>query len=455
MIELRTTIHDQYSIELKMGFVTDGSPQENDFTVGMWIFVPESLDITPASFTKKEFYRCVKSNIRLKTPHFKLSEIVGGDAVPLKNVIEAPEGEYDYCIKLFCAIVNSALRESLEEISACEGAKKKAMGEEFISHSQKILDSFFALPVNRLHSYCGEFLCNKLAGGAFSLISLGCCEAEAKSLVRKIYDIRTQKGYPTIDPASKDKNRSYLHRHSVLKKMVEGELYLRAPKKKDGVLAEQVHYSIAAGLAMIFATVVAWAFQRTFGNLTWPLFLALIISYMMKDRIKELMRYYFAYKISDRYYDNKARISIHGRKIGWLKEAMDFIPSENVPSEINVHRNAVHLFEAETGNIRENVILYRKSVKLDSKKMEQDPVYDFEGINDIIRIQVRPFLRKMDNPTKEVWSIDSADNVISVQCDRDYFINIVMKYQSGNISELKRFRITLSRDGVKKIEAVD
>ena len=37
---------------------------------------------------------------------------------------------------------------------------------------------------------------------------------------------------------------------------------------------------------MIFATGIAFAFQQKYGNFTIPLFVALVISYMLKDRIK-------------------------------------------------------------------------------------------------------------------------------------------------------------------------
>ena len=57
-----------------------------------------------------------------------------------------------------------------------------------------------------------------------------------------------------------------------------------------GRLVEQTIYAIAAGLAMLFATGVAFISQRRYGNLTLPFFVALVISYMFKDRIKEILR---------------------------------------------------------------------------------------------------------------------------------------------------------------------
>ncbi|MBQ0077228.1 MAG: hypothetical protein KBS55_01145, partial [Bacteroidales bacterium] len=243
-------------------------------------------------------------------------------------------------------------------------------------------------------------------------------------------------------------------RRGVVKKYVESQLYLRVPRKRDGVLAEQAYYSLAAGMAMIFATVVAWAFQRTFGNLTWPLFIALIISYMMKDRIKELMRFWFAHRLSDRYFDNKAHISFHDIPVGELKEAMDFIPHDKVPAEVVAVRDRSHLFEAENLWRDENVILYRKKVHLDLQKVSDNSTYTFEGINDIVRLQVRPFLRKMDDPEILCDALSPDGNVLEIPCEKDYPVNIILQYTSASHTEFKRFRITLNRDGIRSIEEV-
>lgn len=55
MIEISTKIHDQYSIELKVGFVTRKQQRMNDFSLAMWMFVPRSLDITRTTYPKEMF----------------------------------------------------------------------------------------------------------------------------------------------------------------------------------------------------------------------------------------------------------------------------------------------------------------------------------------------------------------------------------------------------------------
>lgn len=471
MIALKPKIHDRYSIEFKMGFVADSQPEESDFMVGMWIFVPSSLDITPATFTHAEFYRFVKSNIRLITPHFKLSEIVGGDAVPLMNVTSASDDDYEYQLKFFSAIVKSSVRDSRDAILSAPEAEREAMSVRFASDVHEIFSTMDRLRSvspgvghAECHDWCDEFLCNVVAQYSMAIYEAGTGRhgilqkqgrpASIASLLHEIDERRIANGYGRADSDDYNGNKEFIHRRGVLKKYVESLLYLRVPKKRDGVLVEQAYYSFAAGMAMIFATVVAWAFQRHFGNLTWPLFIALIISYMLKDRIKELMRFWFAHKVSDKYFDNKAKMSIHGTKIGSLKEAVDFIPSSKVPEEVDAMRNGSHLFSAENGFADENIILYRKKVHLDFDKMQKVSTYNFDGVNDIIRLQVRPFLRKMDDPDQTFYIIGEDDNLKPVTCKKDYFVNIILQYSYGNTTEYKRFRLDLDRDGIKGMEEI-
>ncbi len=71
MIDIKAKIHDKFSVEFKVGFVADGE-RGNDFAINTWIFLPNSLDINPATYGSEDFYRDVKSNVRFITPIFPL-----------------------------------------------------------------------------------------------------------------------------------------------------------------------------------------------------------------------------------------------------------------------------------------------------------------------------------------------------------------------------------------------
>lgn len=461
MIDIKTKIHDRFSIEFKVGFVTRRKTKKNDFTVGMWIFIPESLDITPSTYSKSDFYRDVKTNVRLITPNFILRDIVGGSAIPLKNLTRAAAAmasdytrtntaEFAFQAKMFAAIVKSSLRDEYYYIR--EQKRKDLLIDNYIENLRDIIEAYKELKMTistpsvgeegqEAYDMSGDFLCAisshfslKLLKDISDIKSLARQKEELTALVRRINALAEERGYscPTD-----------VYKHGILKKYVESQLYLRVPKKRDGMLIEQAYYSLAAGLAMLFATMVAWAFQRRFGNLTWPLFIALIISYMMKDRIKELMRYYFAHRVSDKYFDNKAKISLKDHEIGLMKEAVDFIPKQNVPDEI---RNIV---KAHTG---ERVLLYRKAVHIDREKMVENASYNYSGVNDIIRLQVNSFLHKMDNPQVPVNVLDESGKVKQVMCPKEYYLNIVLSYTYDDVQDFKQFRIILDRNGIKAIE---
>ena len=429
MIDIKTKIHDAFSIEFKVGFKPREDARDNNFNVGMWIFLPGSLDITPSTYSKTDFYRDVKSNIRLVTPSWRLDGIASGE--PAENVRLASPDDYEYQLKMFSAIVKSSLRDSAD-----------IPDDLYCRSIRDIFSAFWSFRKCDARELCGEFLCNIVVQSAFRRIERGGDKKMLSALILEVDAMRKERGFLTVLADEPEQNKDYIYRQSVLKKYVERPFYLRAPKKRDGLVAEQAYYSVAAGLAMLFATVVAWAFQRKFGNLTWPLFIALIISYMMKDRIKELMRYYFAHRVGSKYYDNKAKIIFKDKRIGALKEGMDFISYSKVPEKILYLRNFNRQFDGDLRVPDEKVILYRKAVTVD------------RDINDIIRLQVGSFLHKMDNPVKDVYRLDDDGNIVEIPCKKDYHINIVLQYEQGKETDYKHFRISLTRDGIQSIEEI-
>jgi hypothetical protein len=82
MIEDLVKIHDKFSVEIKLGFNARRKTERSDFAVNTWIFIPNSLDINRSTYQKTDFYRDLKSNIRLITPVYLLREIAKTDAEP-------------------------------------------------------------------------------------------------------------------------------------------------------------------------------------------------------------------------------------------------------------------------------------------------------------------------------------------------------------------------------------
>lgn len=484
MIDIKTKIHDRFSIEFKVGFVTRRKLRMNDFSVYMWIFVPNSLDINPSTYPKSKFYRDVKSNVRLITPKFLLREIVDGKAVPLHHLERAfgamassptrtTIAEYEYQIKMFVAIFKSALRNEINHI--CRSNRFRSdieyLCRSYVRNTRRIREEYGRLrrivdtptvpdEVLDYYRFGDEFICDILDQHTLKLIrhleglpdEYGTVIGELAAIVRDGQAYCARMGYGTLSPDDPHHNRNLVFRHGVLKKYIESDLFLKVPKKRDGVVIEQLYYSIAAGLSMIFATVVSFSFQQRFGNFTTPLFIALVVSYMLKDRIKELMRFYFAHRIGSKYFDNKATISIKEQPIGWMKEGMDFLSERKVPREVMQLRSRSPLLEAENRISDEKIILYRKSVHIDREKLDRNNIYQTDGINDIIRLHVNSLIQKMDNPQVPLYLLDEENRPHAVACDKAYFVNIVLQYQYEEQIGYKRFRIAVTRAGIDSID---
>ncbi|MEG2277778.1 MAG: hypothetical protein RSC80_08110 [Odoribacter sp.] len=484
MIDVQVRIHDRFSVEFKIGYLVKKNLPVNDFMMNTWIFIPNSLDINPSTYTKNQFYNDVKSNIRLITPIYELDEMTDGKALPfifLQGILRELEVEptrehltdYEYQIKMFCSITKSALRRETDRITNnIPNDEIKHTIARFIENITQINNRYreqcsFIKTANLPHeaeiyfAFGDEFLVNQLEYYIYRLLEslknrylsdYTQMEEMLMQLVKDGIAYKTTRGYQLVKKNSVDRNRSVVFRMRLLAKYAESHLFLDASKKKDGLMAEQVYYSAAAGISMIFATAIAFSFQQKYGNFTMPLFVALVVSYMLKDRIKELMRYYFVHRLAKKYFDNKTTISIKETLLGWIKEGIDFITDERVPEAIMEMRNRSDLLEADNRNTKEKIILYRKLVRIDGTALDESNQYDVSGVNDIVRFNVFSFIHKMDNP--EVSLAVPAENggYEMTEGERIYYINFLIQLRYDDNIDYKRYRLLVSRNGIEGIE---
>lgn len=480
MISIKAKKHDNFSVEFKFGFDCDMDGVRDDFSVNAWMFVPNSLDINTDIYGKKQFYRDIKSNVRLITPSYLLREIAQKDSRPLtllKNAMmkissttqESDMGAYEYHLKMFAAIFKSALRDQATHLrNTVSLADAEYLVDDYISNAEIILHNFRSLyaiidvpsvsdnPRN-LFRLCDEFVTHMVEIQTIRIVRR--IDSSAKSpneleirdkfaqMVIKQREYKMQKGYGVLN-GEVNHDRRLVHHRGMLKKFIESDLYINLNKKKDGVAVEQLLYSIAAGVAMIFATGVAWFTQVRYGNITWPLFVVLVVSYMLKDRIKELMRYYFAHRLGDKYFDKKADISIGSKRVGVMKEGFDFISYSRVPQEVKELRENSSSISEETRIFEEKILLYRKHLTIDDRELQRNADYPMRGINEIMRLHLTRFTQKMDNPTVPIDTFDENGNVITIQVQKSYYVNIVFQLQHGAELKYHHFRITMTRDGV-------
>lgn len=490
MIEVNTRIHDKFSIEFKTSFVARRKVKDNDFSAYMWFFIPHNLDINRETYPKSRFYQDIKSYVRVITPKFQLQDIVGGSGIPFTNLKAAFQDlassptrsatkEYEYQVKMFSAITHSAARNGCYNLMGSHILPEvvPTLCAQYLQAFDEVLRAFRSLRtivyqptiadgIRNYFRYGDEFISNMFKLYTTLILDFMQKDAEhrelfAASIKRLQTEIsrenayRDKVGYVNLKENDAKNNRYLIYRSGVLKKYVDSDLYLNVPKKKDGKLVEQLYLGIAAGLAMMFATVVSFFFQQKFGNFTLPFFIVLVISYMIKDRIKELSRYYFAHRIGNKYFDNKAEILLNEDRIGTIKEGMDFITHKKVPEEVKRVRYSKRLMEVENRVTDEKVMLYRMALHIDRVKLNNLSHYETAGINDIIRFNVNNLLQKMDNPKVNIRHMNDDGTVVTIPCDKIYYVNIVLQLRYESDTTLRRFRVTLTRNGIESINEVE
>lgn len=486
MFEDSVAIHDNFRFEIKLSYQIAKSQKKTAYDIDAYFFIPYNLGINRETYTREIFYKDIQSYIRLKTPIMVLRQINEPETTPLTRLEESIQAllkqrnkltrkNYEYHVKMVGCIIRSALRDHVNFTMKSLPADREYLIQEFVAESKKILQSYRALkpllnvPIISekslaIYRFGDEFISLNVENCAFKLVKL--LDKNVKSgikalknslfeLIDQEYKYRIAAEYQS-DVDEKSKYEIFIYRWGVLKKYIGSALFLDTRTETEGRLLEQILYGLAAGFAMLIATLIAFYAQKYYGNLTLPLLAIIVVSYIFKDRIKEILRIYLLNKLAKFIFDHKTNIYGTGKvKIGICKEAFRFVKDEELPEKIKKIRKREHITEVENRWRGEKVIYYRKQIKLSSrqlKKVYQD--YEFEGVNDIFRFNINRFLNKMDNPVKKIYQLKDNE-VRAISGNRVYHINLIQKISRDDQASYKRFRLILTRKGIKRIEQVE
>ncbi len=485
MIDLSTKIHDKFTLEFKVGFNTEQAAKPtkySDYVMNTWIFVPNSLDINAAKYSKDDFYRDLKSGVRLITPSYGMHELANDDALlpsqaltdNFNDLQAAPDDTQDltHTIKMYCAIAKSAFRDACFAVAEeADASKRMDLCQQFLDDARKILARFRGLfsqlnddnatdRTRQVFAYGDEFLSNVLEKYTYRLrdaIRLNHpeeypqIEARFKEVLFEERAYRDQKEYLSVKIDDAKGNEDFVFRASLLKKFSESDLYLNATKRKNTFLVEQILYSLAAGAAMVVATLSSFFFQQRYGNFTLPFLIALVISYMFKDRLKDWLRFYFARRVSTKVFDTRTNFRIKSRYIGWSKDSVDFIDSDKIIPEVMELRSRNPLF-AEVSGKDEKVLLFRKKVQLWPSELAKASPYPLRGINDILRYNLTEFTRKMDNPSFPLSGTWEDNNYKPIEGKKVYHITFVIQCVYEGKTEYKRIVVRCDRNGIVNVK---
>ncbi len=486
MHETQFRIRSKFQCEVKASYRLSGDAKRRRYALDAWLFVPKILGINRENYPKYLFYRDLQTYAELHTAPLSLVDIAAIDkASPLQalsdcchSLGETPDAEaiadFEDLNRLFCCIVSDSMQRHIRRLEQEDEAQDKDhLIGEYRHYLQQILSRFRQLrtvietsparqEVCSVYFLSDEFISRLVEEKTFDLLeclrrSVPHLYKETKKgllkLIRDELHFRRDKGYDTATERERDKER-LIHRRSVLGRYMESVRFLDLRMKPEGRIVQELVISIAAGLAMIFATAVAFLAHVRYENWTTTFFVVMVISYMFKDRIKERTRLYLTGKTEGLFFDHKN--DIHGgagrRVVGFNRESMAFVASPDVDPRVMDIRHRDRLSRIDNDYVGEEILHYRRRVAIFSDRFKRfhtgAPV---EGLNDIIRFDVSRFVRKMENPKVSFYVLD-GEEYRKVLGRRVYHLNVVMRYATDHGVQFRHFAIVLNRTGIKRIE---
>jgi hypothetical protein len=493
-VRLRVRSHGSYQVEIKIDYELS-SARETRYTVNTYMFVPHTLGINAHTYSNDDFYRDVQNYVRLRTPIFRLDELSTDPQSPIANVEEIlndpnwyrSEQVQDQLVtnlKLVRPVLNASLRAHLRQ--ALGQRRQLAHSPDGEKCLQTALDEVVTLGGAYVDRYrlLEERFCEqpdidhvqeayRLVDEAVSLIyedslmwSYRIAEkyfrdgTETRQRLREAIaqeiDYRRTRNYESI-PQMDSTNERYLQVVSFLKKYTTSALYLSVSTEREGTALKQISFALAAGLAMVFATVVAFYSQARYGVFTFPVFVALVVGYMFKDRIKEIGRDLAEKFVRTIRYDQRTTLSTtdSSEKIGLLREKMKFAEHAKIPDIVLRKREEHYPDSSVLGDQDEEIISYTKEVTVRRVRLSHLDIErtKIKGVRDIMRYDIRRYLRKTADPFEQHLTLIDGQ-VVPVDCHKTYRLDFVTEYRSWNEQEPTKYQQTsvyIDRDGIVEI----
>jgi hypothetical protein len=454
--------------------------------------------LTPESYTPSRFYADTATFIRMTTPKIALSALSSKSAVrPWASDIKEEFDRFangkagdvnnaEQGLKLLAAVFKSAVRDAHIEVqSTIRGALGKTDGETAAVQLEAFSDDL-RTALRRLHKVGdrAEHDCvpmtlregwravdeyaSLLAEEALTDLVEQCDSTtcgprleramdQARTLAVEQYHHRRSEGFASYANEG-ERNEHLPRRWRVLKRYVSSALYLRVSRDKTGQMAMDIIGMMAAALAMLFATVAILVIQELWAaSLSTAFLTAMVLAYVIKDRIKELGKRRLGKRLKGMMADHLVRIQgADGAEVGTAEESFQVRLPSQIPQEIVDHRfSDLDTHEAVNGR-PETVLCYKKKIVLSSEGLRAQ-FAGATGLTDIVRLNLRPMMARMDDAWETYRYIHPRTHVmVETQCARVYHINVVLHLiEADGAESTHRVRAVVNRKGIIRVEAVN
>lgn len=188
---------------------------------------------------------------------------------------------------------------------------------------------------------------------------------------------------------------------------------------------------------------------------------ALIMAYVLKDRIKEVGRNYFSSKFLSKVPDNSCSIEYRAPSggqlvIGAIAEFTRFLTAPRVPEAVRAIREGRTDVDPLSGN---NIIHYRKKISVHGQALAR-LMHPVNAVHDILRFNLQSFLTRLDDVLHEEFAFNKRGEAVAVMMPKVYYLDMVLRYSwligkdEARAESLEFIRLVLNKEGLTRVERV-
>ncbi|MBB6482120.1 hypothetical protein [Spirochaeta isovalerica] len=473
--------HSHKQIELKLTYPLK-SKKLSAYRLDCYFFFPPQLHITEKRISHLDFLNSMQINTRFSSPLIPLEKVLDPDfdlspLTRLETLLESVGGERRgfeksviYELQTLCNLYRAETRNFVDLIR--REIRKDNLSEiyrervlDMLTTVDAFLHRFRSLHARFLDPHINETLREALRWADESIsiiteksfISLhGYCDPESDIPQRKMIEdllageekYRQSMNYEYLYNENQPHcGEKMAYRDSMLKKWSQSAMYMNSQYSRTPNRIGHLIAGTAAGLAMFFAVTAAIVADKVSPENSSLWILVMVISYIMKDRIKEVLRKVFGNLLPGLTTDQQINLfdpalkTLAGRSSGMV----EFTEPVRLPGDI------LDIRFARDNPFRKiippnTVIHYRKIMKIRGNALRSNHTR-LESLTEIIRFQVDSWLKEMDDPKETLYRLEKG-KMKKIQGTRVYRIHMVIKLDG----ELSHKVLVLKKSGLVRIE---
>lgn len=491
--------HDQSQIELDLDYPLPSGARQQDcrHLLDLYFFLPSSLGISAASYSRDQFYNDLTNYLRFHTP------VISGSALGLLDrlptyfqpdlTLQARERLVPYLIqqvKLFGNRINTGLKRVFDSMTKNSVATEFQLRRE-VEVLRQDIHAFRAQWVSRVRYpklglddelrktllNVDEFLINRQVAVFSNVLESTSHQGERRDLRQLLLEIldeettyRSAHAEQYVGPKKSETEIEYFYyRHGLLKKFLARPLHIQKRAAKQERVYRNWVAGLGAGLAGLWARIAEtqatrMSSARDLGLNVFTVGTLFVLIYVFKDRIKDISKEYFSevlkthlpdYRVALRYDWIDSSLSNRSVELGAYRDFVRYLSPQTCPDDIVYLRKLKGRRDIGEEHL-ETVLHYNKALTVRNASLLGD-IPGITALKDMIRLNFTSFFDHMDDPQKRVSVYDQDEGTAQISAPKVYHINLVCRLRSfseGETISYAHFRLVIDKSHVVRIEEV-